>query len=145
MLKRELENHYIKKKSIKYNVLFLTLSLHTLFHLRVNSQYKTPSLITFWLVTVSLMLCGYSCRDRATEPTTDSIQLTAEDVLTTEVWLKLSLPADITPRTVTLKRSLFLQVASRYFHQCEENATHPVEVTRLDLKSRFNFRRLFLL
>ncbi len=51
-----------------------------------------------------LILSGLCCKDEPTKPYDTTFSLTTEDVSCTEAWLHLHVGADITPRTVELKR-----------------------------------------
>ncbi len=51
-----------------------------------------------------LILTGLCCKDEPTKPYDTVFALTTEDVSCTEAWLRLTIGADITPRTVEVKR-----------------------------------------
>ena len=51
-----------------------------------------------------LVLTGLCCKDEPTKPYDTTFALTAEDVSCTETWLRLTIGANITPRTIELKR-----------------------------------------
>jgi hypothetical protein len=61
-------------------------------------------IIQIVLLSASLTLLSFACKDNPTKSQQRQIQLILEDTSCTEVWFKLQLGTDVSERTVTLKR-----------------------------------------